>query len=81
MDIDLFRSSLTKMCEAAMHDFRNHPSEETYHRTCGRLEGFYQGIVSSARDLEEQNAVDQLVSMAREITDGYLQELKDSGIA
>lgn len=76
----MFRSSLEKMCEAAMYDFRNHPSEETYHRTCGRLEGFYQGVVASARDIEDAAAVDQLVVLAREVTDGYLQELKDSGV-
>jgi len=80
VDLDMFRSSLVKMCEAAMYDFRNHPSEESYHRTCGRLEGFYQGVVSSARDLGGDASLDELVSMAREVVDGYLVELRESGI-
>ena len=80
MDIEIFRSSLVKMCEAAMHDFRHHPSEETYHRTCGRIEGFYQGVLSSLREIEDAASVDNLVSEARSITQHYLQELKDSGV-
>jgi len=80
VDLEMFRSSLAKMCEAAMYDFRNHPSEETYHRTCGRLEGFYQGVVASARDIGDAAAIDQLVALAREVTDGYLQELNDAGV-
>ncbi|PLY12396.1 MAG: hypothetical protein C0624_00945 [Desulfuromonas sp.] len=80
VDLEMFRSSLNKMCEAAMYDFRNHPSEETYHRTCGRLEGFCQGVVSSAHDFGGHTSVDQLVVMAREVIDGYLVELRESGI-
>jgi len=80
VDLEMFRSSLVKMCEAAMYDFRHHPSEETYHRTCGRLEGFFQGVVASARDFEDAAAIDQLVAMAREVTDAYLRELKEAGV-
>jgi len=68
------------MCEAAMYDFRHHPSEATYHRTCGRLEGFCQGVIASAKHIEDVAAIDQLVALAREVTNGFLQELKESGV-
>jgi len=80
VEITEFKAALVKMCEAAMYDFRQHPCEETYHRTCGRLEGFVQGGAALARELEDAAAVDQLVMLARDVTHGYLQELKDSGV-
>jgi len=80
VDLEVFRSSLVKMCEAAMYDFRHHPSEETYHRTCGWLEGFYLGVIASAKDIEDAATLDQLVAMAREVTNGFLPELKESGV-
>jgi len=81
VEIEAFRAALVKICEAAMYDFRHYPSEETYHRTCGRLEGFLQGVIASARELEDAAAVERLVLLAREVTDGYLQELRAAGVA
>lgn len=79
VDPVLFRRRLEKACDAALHEARSFPCEETCHRAFGRLEGLLHGTAAVLMSLRLDGADPALLEEARRIVGTCRREL--DGIA
>lgn len=75
LDRHLLRHRLEKACEAAVHDARVFPCDETLHRAAGKLEGLLHGTAAVLMSLRLGDADPSLLEEAREIVGRYREEV------
>jgi hypothetical protein len=75
IDAALFRRRLEKACEAALHDARTFPCEETLHRASGKLDGLLHGAAAALLSLRLDNEAAPLLEDTREIVGRFRKDL------
>lgn len=77
VDRRLLRSRLQKACEAAVHDARTFPCDETLLRAAGKLDGLLHGTAAVLMSLRLGDADPSLLEEARAIVGRYRQEVSN----
>ena len=75
LDPEVFSQVLEKACQRAIHDYRQFPGEETYHRAHGRLDGLSQGLGAVVKALGESRDAAALLTLIQEVVDRHARQL------